>query len=260
MPDTDLSLQRTDGIATISFRRPRQRNAFTSSMSTALGEALNSLADDDDCRVIVLRGEGSHFCSGWDFNELETLRGNGDDVLQRQFAANLEVLEALDGHPKVTLSLVEGSTMGFGFSLAARCDLVLASDSSRFALPEISLGIVPAIVMTDVQRSVPAKFALDWLLTGREIDASAALQAAFVSQVFSTADFERSAREIISRIAGYSPTVLLRTKALFRTLSRLDDGAAAGVAINAAIEALNSPAALEGIAALLQKRKPDWPE
>ncbi len=188
------------------------------------------------------------------------MRGEGDDVLQRQFAANLAVLEALEGHPKVTVSLVEGSAMGFGFSLVGRCDLVLASDSSRFALPEISLGIVPAIVMTDVQRSVPAKFALDWLLTGREIDAATALQAAFVSQVFPAADFESSAREIVSRIAGYSPAALLRTKALFRTLSDLDTGEAADVAINAAIEALNSPAALEGIAALLQKRKPDWPE
>ena len=210
--------------------------------------------------MIVLQGDGGHFCSGWDFKELETLRGRGDEALQHQFAANLEVLEALDRHPKVTVSLVEGSTMGFGFSLAARSDLVLASDSSRFALPEIALGIVPAIVMTDVQRTVPAKFALDWLLTGREIDSSAALRAAFVSQVFAAADFQEASQKIVRRLAGYSPAVLLRTKALSEGLSRTDDESASRMAIDAAIEALHAPAAREGIAALLEKRKPEWPE
>lgn len=259
-PDSALLLERTGGVTTLRFNRPRQRNAFTSGMTTALGEALESLAGDSDCRVIVLRGVAGHFCSGWDFNELDAMRSSGDVALANQFSENLKVLDRLEHHPKVTVSLVEGSTMGFGFSLAARSDLVLATDTSRFALPEISLGIVPAIVMADVQRYISPKFALDWLLSGREIDAEEARRAAFLSRVFPSTEFEHSTQLMITQIAGYSASVLTQTKKLFRQLRNLPASTAEQVAIDAAIEALNAPAAKEGIAALIEKRKPNWPE
>ncbi len=258
--DSAIQLDQHGGVATIRFNRPRQRNAFTAGMIVALGELLERLAGDGRCRVVALRGEGGYFCSGWDFDELAAMRAGGDAALRRQFADNLAVLDCLERHAKVTVSLVEGSTMGFGFSLAARCDLVLAADNCRFALPEISLGIVPAIVMADVGRSVPAKFALDWLLTGRDIHPDEALRAAFVSQVFKASEFDESARRLLEQLAKQSPAVLARTKALFKELGGLSAAAAAEAGIEAAIAALNAPAAKEGIAAVLEKREPNWPE
>lgn len=254
--DSPVSLHVQDGIARIVFDRPRQRNAFTSSMLETLGEMLDELRETRDCCVIVLQGTGGHLCAGWDFSELDELRASGEDGLRRQFAANLDVLDRLEHHPKAVLCRAEGSVMGFGFSLVARSDVVLAAPSCSFALPEIALGIVPAIVMVDAQRRLPRCYALDWLLSGRTVSAPEALRAGLVSRVVCAEDFDRAAGEI----AALSHTVLTRTKALFRRLESLSPPAAEQTAIEAAIEALNAPAAREGIAARQQRREAHWPD
>ena len=259
MLDAGLKLSVAQGIASIRFDRPEQRNAFNSNMITALGEALDQLADTPDCRLIVLRGSGGHFCAGWDFHELTRMQAQGEGALRDQFAANLAVLDELERHPKVVICLLEGSAMGFGFSLVARSDVVLATDSCQLALPEIALGIVPAIVMLDVQQAVTPKFAVDWLLSGRRLGAEEALRAGLVSRVFPAGEFDTAVEAALQQIVGYSPTVLSQTKALFAQLAR-SRGEGAQLAIDTAIAALNSPAAQEGLAALQEKRKPRWPE
>ena len=260
MSEPTLEIDVHDGLAHIRFNRPRQRNACTSDMMAALDDALDSLAEDSNCRVIVIRGNGGHFCAGWDFNELSKLRGQGKQALKDQFAANLGLLEKIERHPKIVVSVVEGSVMGFGFSLVVRSDIALAADSCRFALPEIALGIVPAIVMTDVRRTVPPKFALDWLLSGRTLDPGEALQAGLVSRVFPQAEFEQGVGSDLERIAGYSASVLGHAKQLHRQLGDLPGSEGEQLTIDAAIEALNSPSAAEGIAAMQEKRRPRWPD
>lgn len=170
LEDNDLDLEIRDGVANITLNRAKQRNAFTSAMIEALDTMLDKIDADKNCRVIVLRGKGGHFCSGWDFNDIHAMRSRGDDALQQQFKTNLEVLNKLENHSRVTISLVEGAVMGFGFSLVARSDIVLAPESCVTALPEIALGIVPAIVMVDAQRVLPQKTALEWVLSGRTYD------------------------------------------------------------------------------------------
>jgi enoyl-CoA hydratase/carnithine racemase len=256
----DLECEIQDGVANITFNRVKQRNAFTSTMIEALDMALDQIDADENCRVIVLRGKGGHFCSGWDFNDIHAMRSQGDDALQQQFKTNLDVLNKLENHSRVTISLVEGAVMGFGFSLVARSDIALAPESCRTALPEIALGIVPAIVMVDAQRVLPQKIALEWLLSGRTIDAQEALRAGFFTRVTAAADFEEVAKTSVQQIAAYSPATLARTKKLFRQLIPLSSEQAELVAIDTAIDALNSAPADEGIAAMREKRSPEWPE
>ncbi|MDG2289094.1 MAG: enoyl-CoA hydratase/isomerase family protein [Woeseiaceae bacterium] len=260
LEDNDLNLEIRDGVANITLNRAKQRNAFTSTMIEALDTALNKIDADKDCRVIVLRGKGGHFCSGWDFHDIHAMCSRGGDALQQQFKTNLEVLNKLENHSRVTISLVEGAVMGFGFSLVARSDIVLAPESCVTALPEIALGIVPAIVMVDAQRVLPQKIALEWLLSGRTIASQEALQAGFFTRVIADADFEDAARVSVRQIAEYSPATLARTKELFRQLIPLSSEQAEQVAIDTAIDALNSAAAEEGIAAMNEKRSPEWPE
>ena len=150
--------------------------------------------------------------------------------------------------------------MGFGFSLVARSDIVLALESCVTALPEIALGIVPAIVMIDAQRVLPQKIALEWLLSGRTIDSREALRAGFFTRVTADVDFEEVAGASVQQIAAYSPATLARTKKLFRQLIPLSSEQAEQVAIDTAIDALNSASAEEGIAAMREKRSAEWPE
>jgi enoyl-CoA hydratase/carnithine racemase len=260
LEDNDLILEIRDGVANITLNRVKQRNAFTSTMIEALDSSLDKIDADKSCSVIVLRGKGGHFCSGWDFNDIHAMRSRGDDALQQRFKTNLEVLNKLENHSRVTISLVEGAVMGFGFSLVARSDIVLAAESCVTALPEIALGIVPAIVMVDAQRVLPQKTALEWLLSGRTIDSQEALQAGFFTRVTADADFEEVARASVQQIAAHSPATLARTKKLFRRLIPLSSEQAEQVAIDTAIDALSSAAAEEGIAAMREKRLPEWPE
>ena len=256
----DLDLEICDGVASITFNRAKQRNAFTSTMIETLDVALEKIDADNSSRVIVLRGKGGNFCSGWDFNDIHAMRSRGEDVLRQQFKTNLEVLNKLENHSRVTISLVEGAVMGFGFSLVARSDIALAPTSCVTALPEIALGIVPAIVMVDAQRVLQKKTALEWLLSGRTIDSQEALQAGFLTRVTADAEFEDVAGSSVRQIATYSPATLARTKKLFRQLIPLASEQAEQVAIDTAIDALNSADAEEGIAAMREKRSPVWPE
>ena len=258
--DNDLDLEIRDGVANITLNRAKQRNAFTSAMIETLDTMLDKIDAEKNCRVIVMRGKGGHFCSGWDFNDIYAMRSRGDAALQQQFKTNLEVLNKLENHSRVTISLVEGAVMGFGFSLVARSDIVLAPESCATALPEIALGIVPAIVMVDAQRVLPQKTALEWLLSGRTIDSQEALQAGFFTRVTADVDCEEVVDASVQQIAAYSPATLARTKKLFRQLIPLSSEQAEQVAIDSAIDALNSAAAEEGIAAMREKRSPEWPE
>ena len=260
LSDTAVSCEISGAVATLRFERPERRNAFDGVMLETLGRHLERLADDPDCHVVVLRGAGGHFCAGWDFAELDRLRSSGDRALRGQFDASLSLLRALEAHPKVIVSLAEGTVMGFGFALIARSDIVLANRSCGFALPEIGLGIVPAIVMVDAQRMLPARLALDCLLSGRRLDADEASSAGLVSRVLADTEFDAAAGAVIAGIASASGSVLAKTKALFRRLSSLERDAADTAAIAAAIEALGAPAASEGIAAQREKRRPRWPE
>ncbi len=253
-------LNYSNNLASITFNRPEKRNAFSSDMLRQLSDALDELEHRNDHSVLVLRGSNSHFCSGWDFNEFEKMRSKGQKSLQNEFHEHLGILNKLERHSKLVVALIEGSVAGFGFSLAARCDITLGASDCLFALPEIKLGIVPAIVMIDLHRLVTPKIAMDWLASGRVISPEEALHHGLLSRIIPpNVSFEEAIENTLKEFSEKSPLVIEKIKSTLHEFASCSQFETEKLASKVAADSIFDSTAAEGLAAFKEKRKPDWP-
>ena len=246
------------GCAVLELDRPHRHNALNRGMIQTLTEACEQLQDRDDVRVVVLRGCGPSFCVGGDIREFRDLADQSQEERRATLSAQVRILDALGALRQVTVVVVQGLAAGFGVSLVARCDVVLAGRSAEFALLELVIGVVPAFVLLDVQRSMPDKQARDWLLTGERRTAEQARDAGLVSRVVDDADLDDAAAALVTALTGAAPRALRRTVELYEEL-RGNAETAELRALDEAVQGLVTPEAREGIAAFLERRPPVWP-
>src|SRR5687768_16582281 len=142
-----VDVQLEEGVLRLRLNRPERRNAVDSEMARALHAAVRDARENPDCRVIVLSGAGPSFCSGWDIDAVAALRGQAAEAIEAEFEENRRLLEDLATAPQATIAAVHGSVMGFGIGLVTSCDLAVAARSAVVALPEITLRVVPGMVM-----------------------------------------------------------------------------------------------------------------
>lgn len=225
----------TDGpLGRITLARPEKRNALDRATADDLAQALFALSESA-VRVVALDAEGSDFCAGADLEAL-------DSMLDSPRQAHIEDAKAL-GHvfhtirrmEKPVVALVKGRAFGGGAGLASACDMVLAREDARFAYPEVTIGFVPAMVMTMLRRSVGEKHAFDLVSTGRVLTAKDAERIGLVSRVFSEAEFDQAAAAVLDTLAAASASALAATKTLFYKLDDMGflDGLSAGIVANA---------------------------
>ena len=232
-------LQRLEsGVLTLTLNRPERRNAVDEATADLLHEAVRAVRDDEGCRVIVLTGAGPTFCAGWDIEALGTLRTQPIEAVTAGFERNRQLLDDLVSAPQVTIAAVHGGVLGFGLGLVASCDIAVAAEGAVIGLPEIGLGVVPAIVMVDLLERLPEKVALDWLLSGERRTAAEGLAAGLFSRVIADDDLDAQVSALASRLAGYDAKVLRETKSLFRRLQSLDREAGIREAVATAAAAL----------------------
>lgn len=229
--------QLDEGILRLVLNRPERRNAFDGAMARELHSAVRAARENPDCRVIVLSGAGRSFCSGWDIDAVAALRGQDAHVVEAEFEENRRLLEDLAAVPQATIAAVHGSVMGFGIGLVTSCDIAIAARSAVVALPEITLRVVPGMVMLDLLRAVPAKVAFDWLLSGERQPAERALAAGLFSRVAEDDELEETVSALASRLAGHDAATLRETKELFHRLAA-DPAGAQREAIAGAVSAL----------------------
>ncbi|MEY4340340.1 MAG: hypothetical protein RLZ14_2190, partial [Actinomycetota bacterium] len=206
-PDVHVSI---DGaIGTISLQRAAKRNAVTYAMWVALGEACHRLANDPTVRVVVLRGEGDHFCAGADITELLADRPAGTPSFMD---VNMAAEHALATLPKPVVAVVQGDCIGGGAALAIDCDLRLAVADSRFGITPSKLGIVypPASLERAVRLLGPAAKRL--LYTGDLIDAAEAHRIGLVDEVLAAETVEARLAELCATLASRSLLTQAGTK------------------------------------------------
>src|SRR2546421_11631005 len=134
--------QREDGITILTLNRPAKRNALNAELMEACSEALESLAQDQTQRVIILRGEGPVFCAGLDLEEAFL-----PENAERTARLVARVLRAVYQVPQVTIAAVQGAAIAGGAGLMSACDLVVATRDARIGYPEVRRGLVAALVM-----------------------------------------------------------------------------------------------------------------
>jgi len=197
-------------VAILELNRPRAHNALSTELMNQLADALNAADADDEVRAVVITGSDLVFCAGADIKELTTLMSSR--LTDRDgFATRL--FETLGSYRKPTIAAVRGPAFGGGCELALACDIVVAGASSRFGLPEVTLGVIPGAGGT--QRIVHAlgKAKAMWLLlTGESIDSAEALTAGLVSQVVPDEDCLDTAIGVAQRIAANAPLAVQLAK------------------------------------------------
>lgn len=234
-------------IGRITLARPEKKNALDRVTADELAEALFALSESPEVLVVAIDGEGPDFCTGADLAALE-------DMLDAPRQAQLDDAKAL-GHvfhtirrmEKPVVALVRGRAYAGGAGLASACDIVLAHEEARFAYPEVTIGFVPAMVMTMLRRSVGEKHAFDLVSTGRILKAEEARSIGLVSRVFAAKEFDQLSQAVLKQLADAPPSAMAATKTLFYKLDTLSfiDGISAGIVANA--DARATPAFREGV-------------
>jgi methylglutaconyl-CoA hydratase len=237
-------------IATVTLNRPDRGNAFDQTMLDELGQTFEAFAADDTVRIVVLRGNGRHFCTGAD------LRGGGaapsDDT---KHATLRDVLLALDTLPKPTMAVIHGGAVGGGAAFAACCDVALATEAAFFAIPEVRVGMPPHGVMPFLIRAMGPRSFRRYGLSGERFSAADALRTGLVHQICDTATVDETVRLIADDLLHGAPGALAELKAAAAEFSSPSQSA---ILSYDPPRHGKTPEALEGIASFREKRKPNW--
>jgi methylglutaconyl-CoA hydratase len=245
-------------ILRLSLNRPDVRNAFDEEVIHALTNAAASAAEDPSVRVVVLSGKGKTFCSGADvgwmakaiaYSRQENL-SDAEDIAR--------MMERLDTLPIPVIGRIQGSALGGGVGLAAICDIVVAADDAVFALSEVKLGILPAVVGPYVMRKIGISAARELFLTGVRFDATHARQIGLVHEVVPTDALDAAVAKRVADVLAASPAGIARAKALIREIAGAHPNDVIGVTTNAIASQRVSEEGQEGLRAFLEKRKPSW--
>ncbi len=200
--DPQVRVSISDGAGFLELNRPARANAYDTPTLEALEQGLARLAAADEVRVAVLAsGTPGKFCGGADLSELR--RRGATDALELY---SLKVFDALADFPRPTLAVIDGPAFGGGLELALACDLRLASDRASFALPETTLGILPAAGATfRLPRAVGQDRARQMILFGRQLDAAEALDWGLVTEVVPTEDLTARVRHWVEAASLLNP-------------------------------------------------------
>jgi enoyl-CoA hydratase/carnithine racemase len=240
------------GVATLRLNRPEKRNAVTSEMWIALGQACHELAADPAVRVLVVRGTGDHFCAGADIAGLRI----SDPAFSR---ANAGSEDALARFPKPTIAFIRGSCVGGGVQIAAACDLRIADTTARLGVTPARLGIIyPAGALTRVVKLVGPAAAKHLLFSAELIDADRALRIGLLDEVHAPADAEARLASFVSLLADQrSQLTQQASKAMIDAV--VDHGHIdPDLVTRWATEMRSSRDPEEGIAAFLERRAPTF--
>src|SRR5262245_53107170 len=169
-----------DGVVRLVLNRPDKRNALSCELLEALEASLARVANDPSARVVLVSGRGPAFCSGHDLGEMV---GCSADQYRRLFAICSRVMQGFRRLPQPVIARVHGAATAAGCQLVAACDLAVAAESATFATPGVRIGLFCTTPMVPLVRAVPARAALEMLLTGNPISARRALELGLVSRV-----------------------------------------------------------------------------
>ncbi|MDT8855133.1 enoyl-CoA hydratase [Paracoccaceae bacterium Fryx2] len=250
-----------NGVATLTLNAPGSLNALSDAMLAALAETFSRLAADPAIRVVVLRGAGRAFCAGHDLKEMQAGRAapdHGAAYFADLFTRCAAVMQMIPALPQPVIAQVHGIATAAGCQLVASCDMAVAAEGTRFGVNGVNIGLFCSTPMVALTRNVPAKVAFEMLTTGAFIDAARAREVGLVNRVVSADVLEAETQALAAQVAAKLTAAVKIGKAAFYDQIGLDPAAAYAHAAGVMTENMLWRDTDEGIAAFLEKRKPDW--
>ncbi len=255
MTYSSLELNNADGIATLTFNRPKALNALNSSLLEELADALDSINKDEDVRVLILTGAGEKaFIAGADITEIATLT----PLAAKKFAQfGQDIISKLQGLAIPVIAAVNGYALGGGCEMALACDFIYASEKALFGLPEITLGLIPGFGGTQrLPRLIGANLAKEMIFTGKHLTAAEAKDIGLVNKIFASEELLPAVNEIARLISAKGKASLCAAKQTVNQGLNAHLVTGLGIERDAFALCLANPDAKEGTSAFLEKRKP----
>ncbi|KFC51410.1 enoyl-CoA hydratase [Halomonas sp. SUBG004] len=250
------------GVARLTLNRPEVHNAFDDSLIAELNahlEKLHDLASSGDVRVMVLGSEGKSFSAGADLNWMKRMV---DYDLEDNLADSRKLsalMHGLDTLPCPTVCRVQGAAFGGAVGLAACCDIVIASNKTKFCLSEVKIGLSPAVISPYVQRALGPRQTRRYALSAEIMDAPTALALGLAHQVVDPDALDSAVDAMIDTLLQGSPQAQRATKALLAAVAQAPDSDATREHTCQVIAKLRvSDEGQEGLASFFDKRRPAW--
>lgn len=253
-----IDLEITEPFAHIMLNRPDVRNAMNQQMVRELGETFAGLHDSPAVRGIVLSGAGGTFCAGGDIKEMQAsyTDPNFDDGAYTEAFDSL--LHAINTAPQVVVAAVEGIAMGGGLGLVCVADIAIAAEDAVFGLPEVRLGIIPALISPYIIQRVGVSMTRRLMLTGARFDGREAAAFGLAHEACPANELDERVTATLGDIRECGPEALAACKRLIFEVAGKDLDATAPYRAQLLHERKQSEEGHEGMLAFIQKRKPKW--
>ncbi len=241
-------------VRQLILNRADKKNALTLAMYNRLSEALLAADSDPEVRVIVLRAEGDSFCAGNDIADF-IAAVNNPDAMQ----APLNFLRAISGVSKPVIAAVSGAAVGIGSTMLLHCDLIVASEQTRFQLPFVKLGLVPeggsSLIMPQLAGH---RKAFELLVLGEPFDAETGVELGLVNQIVTPEQLQQRTMQLAEEVAALAPEAVRQSKALLK--QNMHDQLQQVIQAEGELFAarLHSAEAQEALQAFIEKRSPDF--
>jgi len=208
-----IEFELADRVSRVTFNRPEASNAFTGAMTRQLLDALRNARDAAD--ILTIEAVGPDFTIGRDRSEPKS------GTLYDTFKLISDLNKAIAAFPGLTIIAARGRVFGFAVGLLMRSDLAIVSDDARFVLDEVKHGFPPTFIMEEILQHLPAKRALDLILSGREWNATEALDIGLVSRVVARDTFDGVIKNFVAELKQHNRRAVLTCKQYIRKVASM---------------------------------------
>lgn len=244
------------GVATLTLNNPKQFNALSMALLSALQKVLDEIAKDKSIRVVVIAAEGKAFCAG---HNLKEMHAHSDrEFHQALFNQCSQMMLTINRMPQVVIAKVQGIATAAGCQLVAACDLAVASRTAKFATSGINVGLFCSTPAVAVSRNLSPKQAFEMLITGEFIDAETAAVQGLINRVADPEQLDSVLQELVDAIISKSSVATSTGKKMFYNQLGMELPDAYEYASQVMVDNMMTNDVAEGIDAFIEKRQAVW--
>ncbi len=245
-----------EGVSTLTLNRADKFNPLSEEMLAALQAEVDAIAKDPAVRVVVLAAQGKAFCAGHDLKQMRASPSAA--YYKKLFDQCSKLMLAIQQMPQPVIARVQGIATAAGCQLVAMCDLAVASSEAKFAVSGVNYGLFCSTPSVGLSRNIGRKQAMEMLLTGEFIDAQTAMERGLVNRVVGADALDEAIAKLTASILAKPAVAIAMGKQLFYRQAEMGIHAAYQLAGETMACNMMDEAALEGVQAFVDKRKPDW--
>jgi methylglutaconyl-CoA hydratase len=254
-----VETERRGPAAWLWLNRPELRNALNREVQDSLLQALKDAEKDKNIRVVVLAGRGQAFCAGGDLSRMEQASKMTKAKSKSEAGRFAALLYRMHCFPKPLIARVHGAAFAGGMGLVAACDLVVAAEEAEFCLPEVKIGLVPAMISPYIVRAMGEQQARRYVLTGERLAAREAHRIGLAHECVPASELDACVERLVKQLAQCGPEALARAKTLLRKVAKAPISPQLGLETARVLaETRAGDEAREGIRSFLEKRRPKW--